>query len=1059
MKTVRKFLALACALALLATLAVGMPAVMAANPNEVNYDFTTAEGVTASGQSAAVSFDDTKGASKFTGAFNPSFANTDTQNNVRITTLEFEYNTTGGLSMQMRRDNGTGAILGNPLAVGAERDETGQPARPKDIEFVYNGSDVHYLQVEDHHKYRFTYVYDYVTQEITGLVWDLTDGEELLFCNTLTQPGFAPAGGYKIEPLDGFDGWIYSFRSYELSKRDYAEQDWYEGKVHFDYTKHQTWKNEGNVRWAANFGNNWEEHELADGTTIRTQRVANERESFFNQGELPLSTERIDWVMEVAIPADCSADFRGNFGSVAGDGTLSGGTLHSLGVLNNGTITLGTGEEGAASATGSYTPNERVRIELALELGLGTYSMVVKNQNGEPVATLTDAELPEGAINKIDILFGPDKNKSYIAELQLGVTEGAVPPVEPLADGSFLIADFLDSATCTAWGQGPNNTQLAQPNPEMKGAYIAGVGYEVDYATDTGGSYMEKRRSDFYGLNFDDYGYVRLNFTLTVSKPGTTEQEDRVINNYFTVVLSTGTEAGKYDTYKQNECLTYEINMAEQAVNQSVELLIPLSEFVTQFDGMSGGVQGAADGTTPLRDIQSISVLGASMAKAEVGGVGNGPNVWAITNSKWSSNQTCGLRLHKIELVNGSTLVNDALAEQMAQYTAGMISSGPISLPTSLEGGTIVWSSDHPEIIRTDGTVTQPEYNTAVTLTAAITAADGTTASVPYTIGVRGTEGVPDLMIADFSLQEDRDDWLLYSSRSDLVGQTVTTEDGGYFYYRQAAYASGGGYLANNRDRFATLDFSDYKALKLDLSIQSDHVTENYFTVVLSTAENPGEVYTTDECLVIEVDLSTLPTWQRTSVYLPFDEFITEFDGMSGGVQGTADGVTDLSEIKSISLYPGAAKVEDEVSRPWNGIGATSDQFHNYTDWAFKESSGDPDCCTMHLYSIEALVDAPTEYDIYAADGTAFEDLTEAAAVHGAVTLSAVPAETEIYAMTALYNSDGVLADFALTEGTVGEGYVETPEVNYDPAVHDKVAVYIWDTNYSPIVSELVKEQ
>lgn len=830
MKILQRFTSLALCTAM-ATVLFGTVPVTAENPSEISYDFTTQEGVEASGQAAAVHFVPEKQAATFDGAFGPVFAHTDPQNNVRITEMEFEYNTTGGLSLQVRSDTAN-TVLGNPLAV----------ADDQDIEFMYWDSAIHGLTVEDGHRYRFTYVYDYATGYLTGLAWDLTNGEdELLFCNTTTVPEYATFDSYLIEPTGGFNGWISRFRSYELSEEDYNNQDWHEGLVHFDYTKHDTWyknvegaANPDNARWAANFGNNRESFMLADGTQIMAMRMANERNCYFNQDQLPLSNERIEWSLAIAIPSGSAMDIRGNFGSIGADGNLTNSSILSMANFEDGTIYCG-------SEAGRYTPGELIQIELVMELGLRTYTAVVRNQAGQTIANTTQ-ELPAGAINKIDLML---TNRSYVADFRLNARKGSA--AEPADDDTFLIADFLDTVTCYTWGQGPGNDELPTIHFD-RGEYISDVGYEVDYATDTGGSYMSKRTSDFYGLNFDDYDALRISFTLTVNNGQAN------IDNYFTVVLSTGREAGYFETYKQNECLTYEIYMGDQPLNQQVELTLPLSEFTTQFDGMSGGVQGTADGTTPLSDIRSISILGASMAKSEVGGVGSGPDVWAIANGNWATAQSCGLRLHKIDLVKektGADLISDALDAHMAQYTDGLVSDASIELPASLEvsnadgtaSGTIAWSSDHPEIIETDGTVTQPYYDTAVTLTADITAGDDTTASVQYTVSVAGTEG------------------------------------------------------------------------------------------------------------------------------------------------------------------------------------------------------------------------APTAYDIYTAEGEAFDDLGTAATVHGAVTLLTVPADTTVYKMTALYNSAGLLVDFAVEEGTVGKGYVETPALEYDPAVHDKIAVYIWDTGNSPIVSKLVKEQ
>ena len=218
-------------------------------------------------------------------------------------------------------------------------------------------------------------------------------------------------------------------------------------------------------------------------------------------------------------------------------------------------------------------------------------------------------------------------------------------------------------------------------------------------------------------------------------------------------------------------------------------------------------------------------------------------------------------------------------------------------------------------------------------------------------------------------------------------------------------YPTGGGYLSNHPEQFADLDFSDYKGLRLNItSNRLADMTDAYFTVVLSTAKDPKNKYTDDECAVIEVNARFLPMEKDSSIYLPFSDFVTEFDGMSGGVQGTKDGETDFSKIQSISIYPGAAKRNENGA---NGIGATSDKFHAFTNWTLKRvDASEKDCCVMKLYSIDLLTEEPSStLALYKADGTAFEDLTAAAEVYGKITLSAVPKDTEIYTVTALYDA------------------------------------------------------
>ena len=624
------------------------------------------------------------------------------------------------------------------------------------------------------------------------------------------------------------------------------------------------------------------------------------------------------------------------------------------------------------------------------------------------------------------------------------------------SDGTFLIADFSDSATCTAWGTGRVNdfSQTGQ-----RGQYLNGR-YNTNWQTDSGGDYMKNEAAAFNGLNFADYKELEFSFNMAASYHDSTKDTYvSNVKNWVTLILSTGKSAGDYSTYKNNECLTYEIDLSQYTIPDTsagldVTVSVPLSNFTTQFDGMTDGVQGAVDGVTSLSDIKSISILGAGMGMTDVGGVGNGTK-WSYSNSKWASSNACDFSFYRLSLSKGdASKIKAVIDAQMANYR---IVSSDITLPASVDGypGSIAWTSSHPEIIAADGSYTQPQSNTVVTLTATITADDTTTATATYYVGVKGSAAVQNRTIVDFSLdgagQAWQDSSVYNEGHMGIVGSIA------YEYGKNGVYVpTGGGYLANHPEQFADLDFSDYKGLRLNIwSDRYENVNENYFTVILSTAKDPKGKYTNDECAMIEVDIRSLPMSENSSIYLPFSAFCTEFDGMSGGVQGTADGKTDFSKIQSISIFPGAAKSPNA----WSGTGATSDNFHDFFDWAFKnKETANMNSCLMSLYSIDLLTEEPSStLALYKADGTAFEDLTAAAEVYGKVTLSAVAKDTEIYTVTALYDAEGQLVDVGFEKKTVGNGDITTPKRNYDPAKHKKAAAFIWDTDFTPLVTEAIK--
>ena len=50
-----------------------------------------------------------------------------------------------------------------------------------------------------------------------------------------------------------------------------------------------------------------------------------------------------------------------------------------------------------------------------------------------------------------------------------------------------------------------------------------------------------------------------------------------------------------------------------------------------------------------------------------------------------------------------------------------------------------------------------------------------------------------------------------------------------------------------------------------------------------------------------------------------------------------------------------------------------------------------------------------------------------------------------------------MLVDVGFEKKTVGNGDITTPKRNYDPAKHKKAAAFIWDTDFTPLVTEAIK--
>lgn len=310
--------------------------------------------------------------------------------------------------------------------------------------------------------------------------------------------------------------------------------------------------------------------------------------------------------------------------------------------------------------------------------------------------------------------------------------------------GEFLIADFSDQDTCMAWGQGRVN-DFSQSG--LRGNFEGGFGrYNTNWQTDSGGDYMKNEAAAFSDLDFSDYKYLEFSFNMAASYHDSTRNNYvSKIKNWVTVVLSTGESAGDYSTYKNNECLTYEIDLSGYTIPDTsdgldAKVLVPLRDFVTQFDGMKDGVQGEKDGVTPLETIRSISILGSGMGKEEVGGVGNG-TAWCFKNSKWADVNGCDFYFKRLALHTGDAIdLRNALDAYMAEF--GEVSAN-ITLPASFDGlnGSITWVSDKPELITNEGVVTQKAKSDTAMLTAIILGNDGSSDTVSYLITVTGYAG------------------------------------------------------------------------------------------------------------------------------------------------------------------------------------------------------------------------------------------------------------------------------------------------------------------------------
>ena len=208
------------------------------------------------------------------------------------------------------------------------------------------------------------------------------------------------------------------------------------------------------------------------------------------------------------------------------------------------------------------------------------------------------------------------------------------------------------------------------------------------------------------------------------------------------------------------------------------------------------------------------------------------------------------------------------------------------------------------------------------------------------------------LVLADFTQKSTVDQWMAASViASNLKGKYDTVYNA--YSMNWVLGSVGENYLNSLPEKFANLDFSDYGSIHLDFYINRSEAlklkypqVKNWFTVVLSTSENPGlyDKYKNNECLTYEIDLSEFALNKTVSADIPLADFVTQFDGMKDGVQGTKDGTTNRSDIRSVSIYSGAA----------NGgrLNANNESFHTFTTWAFKNTAQAPSAGSMYLQEI-----------------------------------------------------------------------------------------------------------
>ncbi|MBQ4110145.1 MAG: heparinase II/III family protein [Clostridia bacterium] len=512
-------------------------------------------------------------------------------------------------------------------------------------------------------------------------------------------------------------------------------------------------------------------------------------------------------------------------------------------------------------------------------------------------------------------------------------------------DESFVIADFTQKNTVEQW------TAASVIASNYRGKYDTVFNtYSLNWAMGSvGENYLNSLPEKFANLDFSDYGSLHLDFHINRSEAMALKYPQ--VKNWFTVVLSTSENPGLYDKYKNNECLTYEIDLSEFPLNKPVSKDIALADFVTQFDGMKDGVQGEKDGKTNLNEIKSISIFGGPSGSGAINGTGNPLGTWAFKNSEENDERCCGFLLYDIMLDSGANIIEKQLSEIMSEHT---LISENITLPSEFSSGSVKWSSSNEQIISSKGEVFTTGEDVRVLLTAEISANDGTTKTLVYPVTVKAGERIKEAVIADFSNPDTVTAWLTNTSVGDnkgTLGEKIG-KNGTSAYNLSWFYGSSGEtYLANSDA--AGVDFSKYSELCMEIKVLPEAAINNYFTVILSTVDNPADTGTLygdtarfcdNECLMYEVDLNSVPHNEWYTLRMPLKDFETVYDGMKNGVQGTKDGTTNLSEIRSVSIYSGAA----------NGgrLNANNEKFHSFTTWAFKNTAQAPDAGSMYLQEI-----------------------------------------------------------------------------------------------------------
>ncbi len=610
--------------------------------------------------------------------------------------------------------------------------------------------------------------------------------------------------------------------------------------------------------------------------------------------------------------------------------------------------------------------------------------------------------------------------------------------------GDFLIADFTDATTSAQW-----RAASQAETHEHTGYYD--TAFRLRWLTNSvGNRYLADKKdisnttvydSKFVPMNFADYKAVKMNVKFDsryADKIG-----DNPLEEYFTVVLSTSDLTGDgelgYGKYKNNEILYKEVCVQDYKLGEYVDVIIPLNEFVTAFDQEGQGASTPV-GSTPLDTIKSISIFPGPAGGAAQMNVPGGKDIGTYS---WVSNYTT----HNIWFGSLSLIQNpvESATASLNEYMTNYVSYGTrldLSLPTTMNGVNISWSSDNAAITA-DGKVTKPESGSVdVTLTATVSMTGFETQTKTYTVTVYAPDK-NDFVIVDFSDPQAGIDWRASTGAKDK-GNGWDEWDGGRYSLNWLAGIGGGTYLADHPEKFAALDVSDYSYIQLNIQPMLSIETDRTMAVVLSTGtlQDNSTVYKNHEILYYEIDLGdyTPSTSGYYKITIPFNKFKTAFDQVGNGAS-TPVGSTPLSAIKSISIAP--------IGMQQYGV----TEGNAVKGWAFnKYAIGDATyhmACT--LKSITLLQDAPLE--VYSGDvlvtDVNFKKLTESNALKGKVEYTNKGTETaNVTPVIAVYTNgvlSGVQMGSAVAVDAGATATITTPELTYNPTTNTDVKVYMWD--------------